>query len=143
MKVTKERVLQDVKIFLGEKWNNSIPYILAQVFTKFADDASVLKDSSDGVSDSVARTYSATANGLTLSLWICSDMAFIHILKIRTDNSLGPNSVSLAKIALTRASLNVEVLLEEEGILDFDSQIINLLGKVTKEIVTIRKQTST
>lgn len=143
MKVTKERVLQDVRVFLGERWNNSVPYILAQVFTKIADDTSLFKDSSDDVSDSIAQTYSAVADGLTLSLWICPDMAFIHVLKIKTNNSLGPNSVSLAKITLTRASLNVEVLLKEEGILDFDSQTIGLIGRITKEIVTIRKKAST
>ncbi|MEW6617066.1 MAG: hypothetical protein AB1333_01450 [Patescibacteria group bacterium] len=142
MNISKEQIRENIKKFLGVESTGSIPCILSEVFLKFADDGSLMTRNMDNeVPNSIVETYTGTVDNMPFSLVVYKDMAFINVLKEKTDKS-SPYSVSLAKITLTRASFQVEVLLKEEGICEFEPSIAGLLGRITKEIVSIRKKAS-
>jgi len=139
MNISKEQVRENIQKFLGEKPAGSIPCILSEVFLKFADEGSLMTRNMDNeVPNSIVETYIGTVDDMPFSLVVYRDMAFINILKEKTDKPF-PYSVSLARITLTRASFQVEVSLKEEGICEFEPSIASLLGRITKEIAKIRK----
>ena len=143
MIVTKEHVRKNIQKFLGEKYAGSVPYILSEVFLKFADNGSIISLAMDSeVPNSTVETYVGTVDDITVSLVVYTDMAFINVLKDRGVNNQFSYHTSLAKITLTRATLQIEVLLKEDGILDFDLPVVSLIGKMSKEIVQVRKKAS-
>ncbi len=143
MIVTKEHVRKNIQKFLGEKYAGSVPYILSEVFLRFADDRSIIARAMDSeVPNSTVETYVGTVDDITVSLVVYTDMAFINILKDRGIDNPFPYRTSLAKITLTRATFQIEVLLKEDGILDFDLPVVQLIGKMAKEIVQVRKKAS-
>jgi hypothetical protein len=103
--VTKEEVKENVKKFLGSEWDGSIPFILTELFLKFAEDGSLKTHDLDCcIPNSILETYVGMTNDMPFSLVVYKDVAFINILKEKTDKP-SPYSVSIEKIALTRANL--------------------------------------